>query len=138
MWKDVVCNLHKSQVWVCELDWMKDCINTTLKKGYSKYNTTSKTRCLPVSNYHLLKNFVDNITINLNNFITSLPPPTRLCFYLIYHMKASEPYLVNSDCIQYGVNPEKNINQGGSRHKCIKGLLSSYIKLMHCWNLKLP
>ena len=30
-------------------------------------------------------------------------------------------------------NPDKNPNQGGSRHKCVKDFLScSYVKLMHC------
>ena len=28
------------------------------------------------------------------------------------------------------VNPEKNLNQGVSMHKCVKGLLSSYVELM--------
>ena len=35
-------------------------------------------------------------------------------------------------------DPEKNLNQGGSGHKCVKGLLSlPYVKLMNCSNRKL-
>ena len=44
-------------------------------------------------------------------------------------MEASEPKWVNL---------EKNLSQVGSRHKCVKGLLSSdFVKLIYCWNRKL-
>ena len=43
--------------------------------------------------------------------------------------------IVYTFTINFEVNPEKNLNQKGPRHKCVKGLLiAAYAVLKHCWN----